>query len=229
MNQVQKLFTALTHETRFYIVRHGESTANFERRIQGHTDYPLSVNGKRQAESAGEWFRGKAIQKVFASPLERAYETATIISQTAGFPVPEVWDTLIELDTGKYSGLTVEEVQKRYPEENELFKSKSWAAVSDAETETSLYNRALTAWEKFITEANMIRGDILAVTHGGFIQWLVRTTFGSDTWFPLLTTGNCGLFLLHAIPVKTGMPCFLQWVHINYDITDVEEQVPPVF
>ena len=229
MNRVIELFTKLKHETRFYIVRHGESIANLERRIQGHTDYPLSVNGKLQAESAGEWFRGKAIKKVFASPLQRAYETATIISNTAGFPVPEVCRTLIELDTGKYSGLTMEEVQKRYPEETDLFKSKSWAAVSDAESEAALYNRALSAWEIFITEANMIRGDILAVTHGGFIQWLVRTTFGSDTWSPLLTTGNCGLFLLHAIPVRTVMPCFLQWVHINYDITDVEEQVPPVF
>ena len=229
MNRVLELFTTLTHETRFYIVRHGESIANLERRIQGHTDYPLSANGKRQAESAGEWFRGKAIKKVFTSPLQRASETATIIAKTAHLPHPEVCETLIELDTGKYSGLTVDEVQKRYPHEQELFKSKSWAAVSDAETEASLYARAYLAWEKFITEANMVQGDILAVTHGGFIQWLVRTTFGSDTWSPLLTTGNCGLFLLHAIPVKPGMPCFLQWVHINYDITDVEEQVPPVF
>lgn len=229
MNRVLELFTALTHETRFYIVRHGESTANLERRIQGHTNYPLSTNGMRQAQSAGEWFRGKAIKKVFTSPLQRALETATIISKIAGFPDLEVCETLIELDTGKYSGLTVEEVCARYPEENENFKSKSWAAVSDAETEASLYNRAITAWEKFITDANKLKGDILAVTHGGFIQWLVRTSFGADTWSPLLTTGNCGLFLLHAVPVKTGMPCFLQWVHINYDITDIEEQIPPVF
>jgi len=229
MHEVLELFNKLQRETRFYIVRHGESTANMERRIQGHADYPLSLNGKRQAESAGCWFRGKAITRVFTSPLLRAHETALIIANTASLPAPITVHKLIELDTGKYSGLTVQEVQEKYPEEQELFRAKSWAAVSDAESEASLRKRAIEAWGFLIDEANCHSGDILAVSHGGFIQWLVRTTFGADTWFPLLTTGNCGLFLLHAIPVKAGMPCFLQWVHINYDITDVEEQVPPVF
>lgn len=229
MHKVLNLFKNLKKETRFYIVRHGESTANMERRIQGHTDYPLSLNGKRQAESAGVWFRGKAISSVYTSPLQRARETAEIIAGTAGLASPLVVDNLIELDTGKYSGLTVQEVNENFPHEQELFKAKSWAAVSDAESEVSLERRALSVWNFLIREANKQDGDLLAVSHGGFIQWLVRTTFDASTWFPLLTTGNCGLFLLHAIPVKEGLPCFLQWVHINYDITDVEEQVPPVF
>ncbi len=229
MNDALQKFITLERETRFYIVRHGESTANLERRIQGHSDYPLSENGKLQASSAGTWLRSRNIAGVYTSPLARARETAGILAAAASLPEPSVLPELIELDTGKFSGLTVEETRQRYPEEAERFSSMSWAAVTDAERPEALYSRALLVWERHVGEANKLSGDVLAVSHGGLIQWLVRVTFGGTDWFPLLTTGNCNLFLLHAVPSVPGKMPFLQWVYINHIIADAEEQVPSVF
>lgn len=229
MDDALQKFITLERETRFYIVRHGESTANLERRIQGHSDYPLSENGRLQAASAGSWFRSRNIARVYSSPLSRARETAGILASAASLPEPQILPELIELDTGKFSGLTVEETKQRYPLEAERFSYMSWASVADAEQPEALYSRALSVWERLIGEANKCSGDLLAVSHGGLIQWLVRVTFGGTQWFPLLTTGNCNLFLLHAVPSVRGKLPFLQWVYINHIIADTEEQVPPVF
>jgi probable phosphoglycerate mutase len=72
----------------------------------------------------------------------------------------------------------------------------------------------------------MLRGRALAgdraiacVTHGGFIQWLVRATFGCRSWMPLLRASNCGIFELVAGP-NDSRPAYLQWKQLDF-------QVPP--
>jgi len=58
--------------------------------------------------------------------------------------------------------------------------------------------------------------SLVCVTHAGFIQWLVRATFGCRSWMPLFPTGNCGLFELFAAPSSPGEPAYLQWKRLNF-------------
>ena len=59
-----------------YIVRHGETLWNREKRLQGREDIELSENGRKVARLTGEALMDTRIDKIFSSPLKRAYETA---------------------------------------------------------------------------------------------------------------------------------------------------------
>lgn len=210
-------------------MRHGESIANAGRRMQGRQDFPLNESGRQQAAAAGQWIKDKKIARILCSPLARASESAAIVSAAAGLPEPEPDPLLIELDIGKFSGLTLDEARDRFPEDYQRFTYMSWEGVSDAESVDQLVHRATAAWVRLREVALESGGNVLALTHGGTIQWLVRLTFGCRSWMPLLTTGNCGIFELTVKPTMPGKPAFLHWKEINISPVDPTLLIPPVF
>ena len=222
-------FSDLPDTTSFYIMRHGETVANAQRRIQGLQDYTLNKNGQQQAAAAGQWFHDKNITRVLCSPLLRASETAAIVASVAGLPAPEPNPLLIELDTGKFSGLTFEEASTRFPDDYQRFRYMSWEGVSDAETVAQLVQRVSSAWVRMKAAARESGGNVLVVSHGGTIQWLVRLSFGCQSWMPLLTTGNCGIFELTIKPTLPGKPAYMHWKEINLIPGDPELLVGAVF
>lgn len=62
-----------------YILRHGETVWNKEGRLQGNTDISLNEAGRAVARITGEALKDTAIDKIYTSPLSRAYETACLI------------------------------------------------------------------------------------------------------------------------------------------------------
>ena len=85
------------------LVRHGETAANAEGRLQGRIDLPLNELGRQQANRVAAALRAPA--RVISSPLVRATETAA----TFGAPV-EVDERWIELDYGDYDGRPLTDV-----------------------------------------------------------------------------------------------------------------------
>ncbi|MEM1333548.1 MAG: histidine phosphatase family protein [Actinomycetota bacterium] len=87
-------------------VRHGRTTANREGRLQGRIDLPLDELGERQAAAvaahvrAGEDGLGLSIDRVIASPLQRAQQTVAAF----GLPI-ETDERWIELSYGEYEGV----------------------------------------------------------------------------------------------------------------------------
>lgn len=82
-----------------YLVRHGETQWNAERRIQGQSDSPLTPHGERQAWQVGERARTLDITHIIASDLGRTRRTAEIIAEACGCDV--ILDSrLRELDMG---------------------------------------------------------------------------------------------------------------------------------
>ena len=63
-------------ETHVYLVRHGETAWNRERRFQGHRDIPLSSEGLIQAERLAESLKTEVFDAIYSSDLRRAYQTA---------------------------------------------------------------------------------------------------------------------------------------------------------
>lgn len=213
------LFGRLRKPTNFYVVRHGESVANAQNRIQGRSDFPLNDRGRQQAEACGRWFAGKDVRAVVCSPLARARETAEILCRAAGFAPPEPEALFMELETGRFSGLTLAEARDKHPQDYARFERHSWEGVADAERSHQLAARALEAWRLLVDKAIATGGDVAALSHGGLIQWLVRITFGCTSWLPLLPTGNCGLYRLVVEP--RGLTdegehvAMLQWKEMN--------------
>lgn len=68
----------------FYLMRHGETLFNTQKRVQGACDSPLTEVGIAQAKAVGEYFAEKGIhfEAVYSSTQERATDTAKLVAKT---------------------------------------------------------------------------------------------------------------------------------------------------
>ena len=97
---------------KIYLVRHGETDWNKQRRIQGREDIELNETGISQANKCGQAFKSLNIDMVVSSPLKRAKKTAEIIMSYVGVKELNIEYNLTERDFGRLSGLTMEEIEK---------------------------------------------------------------------------------------------------------------------
>jgi len=89
---------------KIYIMRHGETDWNKERRLQGHADIPLNEFGRQLARDTAKGMVQIDFQVAYASPLERAKETAGLILEGRDIPLI-VDERLKEMSFGPYEGL----------------------------------------------------------------------------------------------------------------------------
>src|ERR1044072_4215809 len=101
---------------RVYLIRHGVTAWNRDRRFQGHLDVPLSPEGEEQAEAVAEWLarRDADFAALYTSDLLRASQTAGAIGRRLGLE-PVLLQELREMHCGEWQGLSVHEVEARYP------------------------------------------------------------------------------------------------------------------
>ncbi|HHU30037.1 MAG: histidine phosphatase family protein [Bacillota bacterium] len=100
---------------RIVLARHGETTANAERRFQGILDCPLNEVGRRQAEELACVIARYKPGKIFTSDLIRSIETAKPAARL--LQISPVADPVFrEYSWGILEGLTLQEAQDRYPE-----------------------------------------------------------------------------------------------------------------
>lgn len=99
--------------TRVLLLRHGQSEWNADGRWQGQADPPLTDLGRRQARDAARTLG--AVDAVVASDLQRAAETATIISEALGVGPVVVDPDLRERHAGEWQGLTRAEIERDWP------------------------------------------------------------------------------------------------------------------
>lgn len=148
--------------TMIYLVRHGETDWNRERRIQGSTDIPLNATGREQAASTGALLSRRRWDGVYASPLSRAYETGEIIARSLGLPAPGVVPELAERRYGAVEGLTSDEIDERFPGET---------PVPGRETREEVAARTIPA---LVALAERHAGEsIIVVSHGGVIRTIL--------------------------------------------------------
>ena len=100
------------------LARHGEIDKHVPRRFLGQTDLPLNPRGMAQAARLGQHLAGVGFNRVYASPLQRAHQTATLISGRSA-PAVETVEAFKEINLGEWEGLTVAEVQQHFPGEYE--------------------------------------------------------------------------------------------------------------
>ena len=150
--------------TTLYIVRHGETDWNRERRIQGHTDIPLNAEGRRQAEGLALELAATELHAAYASDLSRAWETAATVAEPRGLSVRRT-AALREKHFGTWEGMTDDEVLARFPHA----VNGSWG---DGETTEQLAARTVAAVHEIAR--NHPGESVLVVSHGGTIRALYR-------------------------------------------------------
>lgn len=87
-----------------FIVRHGQTKLNAGKKIRGWIDVPLDGDGKQAAHDLGDQLRGK-IHHIWSSDLQRASNTARIISQITGAPLIGIMHCLRPWNMGKLQGV----------------------------------------------------------------------------------------------------------------------------
>lgn len=98
---------------RVYLVRHGETDWNIEKRCQGFSDIPLNETGRRQAGAIAQYLSAVPIEAVYSSTLGRAYETASAVARQHSLEV-RTSDAFRELSQGEFEGLKLGEMAHRY-------------------------------------------------------------------------------------------------------------------
>lgn len=97
-----------------FIARHGQNEDNANGILNGHRDLPLTDLGREQAKELAEAIKSTSLifDAVYSSPLSRAFETATIVSDITGAPKPVTYDQLIERDFGVLTGERADRIEE---------------------------------------------------------------------------------------------------------------------
>lgn len=160
-----------------YLVRHGQTPYNAEKRLQGQLDIPLDDTGRQQAEKLAAWLKdsGLAFDALYCSRLSRAKETAETIGRTLGSE-PVTIGGVEEIFFGCFQGHTFEECARLYPEAYADFLIHgSDSSAHGGETGRQVMERARDALLE-LPEAKT--GSALVVCHGAVIGYLRAAAMG---------------------------------------------------
>jgi probable phosphoglycerate mutase len=167
-----------TTTTRVFLVRHGATILTAEDRFAGATDVPLSDEGRDQVRRLAERLSGEQIAAVYASPLGRTVETASILSRPHNLPVIPV-DGMREISHGRWEQLTRHEVEEQFPEEAAEWERDPFTfAPKGGESGLGVTARALPALMDII-RAN-IGGRVIVASHKATIRLLLSSLLGFD-------------------------------------------------
>lgn len=153
-----------------HFIRNGATAADTEGQYIGHTDVPLSEAGRQQLQQQRETQMYPAVDAVFASPLMRCVETATIL-----YPQnkPLGIDGFMEYNFGSFEGKTAQELEE-HPVFARWLAGEPDAAPPFGESTQAFSLRVADTFIK-VTEGLMKTGTTRAaiVTHGGVIMGLL--------------------------------------------------------
>lgn len=99
-----------------YLIRHGQTQWNVQRRMQGRLDSALTKSGIEQAHLHGKLLKSQVkVERPWVSPAGRTRATADIINSYVRAPI-DFEDSLLERDVGDWSGLTIDDIEADYPQ-----------------------------------------------------------------------------------------------------------------
>lgn len=159
-------------QTRLLLLRHGQTELSVQRRYSGRGNPALTELGRRQADAAARYLAQRGgISAVFASPLQRAYDTAAAAAKALGLDVT-VDDDLIETDFGSWEGLTFAEAAERDPELHGRWLRDTSTAPPGGESFDVVADRVSRVRDRIVAAQ---RGTtVLVVSHVTPIKMLLR-------------------------------------------------------
>jgi len=137
------------------LVRHGETSWNRERRVQGaDSDIELNETGLEQATRLAGSLENESIVAIHASPMRRAMATAEAIASRHGLPV-EVDHRLMEIKVGELEGLSVLNLNTTFSQFLlERWRGRSMVESADGETFDGLVCRVWPVVEGLLARHN---------------------------------------------------------------------------
>jgi probable phosphoglycerate mutase len=193
--------------TRVIIVRHGQSSYNAQKRIQGRSDESvLTEKGQASAQKVGQTLSLLPIDAIYCSPLQRAKQTATIIQSCFASPPPlTATEDLLEIDLPLWENWVKQDVLAQYPQEYQCWHERPQEFKMCLETPQGtiekypvldLYTQAQQFWQKVLPQAE--GKTLLIVAHNGINRCLLMTALGIPaTSYHQIQQSNCNINVLN--------------------------------
>ncbi len=189
--------------TRVVIVRHGQSTYNAQKMIQGRCDESeLTEQGYADAAKVGEALQGMQFDALYHSPLQRAAQTAaTIRDRLTPQPPAIASESLLEIDLPLWEKLRKQEVIERFPDQYRQWQeqpSEFFMQVGDRQhyPVRSLYEQAQQFWQQLL--AQHAGQTLLVVAHNGINRCLIMSALGmAPERYQTIQQSNCCINVLN--------------------------------
>jgi 2,3-bisphosphoglycerate-dependent phosphoglycerate mutase len=217
----QRPFVPPPDATEIVLVRHGASAAAVPDEpfplIGGHSDPPLSPEGREQAEALGARLAGESFAGLFVTPLQRTAQTAAPLSARTGLE-PTVLEELREVHLGDLEGEYRIRAAQGDPLIRRVFTEQRWDVIPGAEPMHSLARRARAGVAAIIDGVGP--GAVAAaVLHAGVIGELCRQATGSR---PLAFVHVDNASISRLVVFASG-----RWLLRTFNDTTHLEQPPP--
>lgn len=193
-----------------YIIRHGVTSWNRLKKVQGCADIPLAPEGCALAEKTGEALRGVHFDLCYTSPLLRARQTAELVLK--GRDVPILCDSRIrEINFGVLEGTRFKDEKGNViSKEMEIFFNDPMAYRRPAGGEdiSDILLRTKDFWEELVNNRELSEKTLLISSHGCAVRALLQNLYQDyeDFWHGCVPPNCC----VNLVSVRDGKAEFLE-------------------
>jgi 2,3-bisphosphoglycerate-dependent phosphoglycerate mutase len=194
------------------LVRHGESTWNFENKFTGEVDVDLTPLGEQEARLAGTFLKYYKIDIAYTSELKRAIHTLQIILKETGMHIPVIRScALNERNYGDLQGMNKIETEKKYSVDRVKIWRRSYdTAPPNGESLKNTYDRVVPYYKASIEPQLKANKNVLIVGHGNALRAL------------MMYLDNFSTTEISEVNIQTGIPRIykftpkLKLLNVNY-------------
>jgi broad specificity phosphatase PhoE len=200
-----------TDRTILTLIRHGETSANIDSVWHGSTDTPLTQRGRAQAELVARYAADSlkaSATAIYASPLERARDTAAAVGRALDLPVQQE-PGLQEYDLGSWEGRSYSELFREERLWDKMREDHDFAPHG-GESPRQVVERFVGAL-RAISERHAGERAVV-VTHGGALSMALGALLDNDLSKWSRVVENCAVSELVLDPT----PSLLLFNHIDH-------------
>ena len=162
--------------SRVYLFRHGETANAHNICLNGHYDVALSDKGLEQARQLARALQDHPIRAVYSSDLQRTHNGARLIAEPHGLD-PIVFPELRELSFGKWEGMSLIELNQKFPGEmDQRIKQTELFRADGGESFQELNDRVIPKFNEII--ASHPDETIVLMSHGGVNRAILAHLLG---------------------------------------------------
>lgn len=173
---------------KLYIIRHGETQWNAQKRLQGTSDIELNEKGIELAKRTGEALKDVRFDCCFTSPLKRAKDTALLVLNGRKVPVYED-KRLREISFGEWEG----QESARLPQDmlhNFFHNTAAYKAPKGGEELAEIAKRTRDFWDDLISREELQDKTVLIAAHGCAVRALLQNVY-EDACIGNFWHGSC--------------------------------------
>ncbi|CAM9739059.1 unnamed protein product [Chrysoparadoxa australica] len=200
------------------IVRHGETTANRDGIIQGHSNYDLTDSGVEQALAVAERLSSTKYNKVYSSDLIRASRTAETIVSALNASGEQSHTCHLEANLREFAlgvfenlprGTSLEDAQQIKAADKTLGHAPLHEKPGDVEARAKQFLRHLMDDPDLATKPP---SRCLVVSHGGFIRTMLSSVMGCKE---VRSLSNCSVSRVQVTKCEAGK--------LSYEILSIDD------